>query len=166
MDESFGKVAHLSPVGIVNTYEPKFSWEPAPGAEKYRLLVGTAWENGTGEGLLDGNTIVSDKWFDAQDICTSDVCSVSIDFHFSDGNHYWSVQAYKADGYGLWTDPTDFALFSTSMSGSSPLVTPTAPSDAITGSLPTFFWEPRPSEIQQETPGSNPLPNSGMGSGS
>ena len=46
MDESFGKVAHLSPDGIVNTYEPEFSWEPAPGAEKYRLLVGTAWESG------------------------------------------------------------------------------------------------------------------------
>ena len=152
MDDDFGIIDQYSPVDLINTYIPTFSWEAASGAEKYRLYIATAWDKGTKEGLsdtlgrsFDGSSVIHDNWYDADDICTDTRCSVEVAFHFANGNHYWSVQAYKNDSYGLWMDPTDFILFKPtedSDTAISPYVTPLSPSEVTVGSNPTFNWKP------------------------
>jgi hypothetical protein len=142
VDNSLGVANLLAPSGTVQTYIPKFSWNPVANATRYRLLVGIAPAAGTTvDALPDGKAILLYEWYNAANICNASVCAVTPAVNFSNGNHYWMVQAHNASGWGQWNDARDFTLFSPTMTGG-PDVVPLLPNTSVADGRPTFYWQP------------------------
>lgn len=88
-----GKVATISPRGLVSTRTPNFIWGALSTATEYHLQV------------QNDADIVLDEWYLAEDITSGSRCTVPSPSILSDEDidYYWRVQASNDAGPGPWS---------------------------------------------------------------
>lgn len=126
---------------VLNTYTPQFTWKHNPAISQYALMIGLS-PDGSGLAFMNGaKNILTYQSFKAADICRKGICNASPRMSNSNGRHYWSVWGNNTSGWSIWTDPSDFTLFSTAMKGAVDVKPLSPTSDQVVGNLPTFTWE-------------------------
>ena len=116
----------VSPEDDIFEREPTYSWDAVDGADEYQVDV---------DGPSDSGFT---RWFDADDVCSGNVCEVDPDERLRYGDHTWRVRARNEGGTGNWSQELDFEV------NRDELDEPdlTRPSGTIGDNTPRFEWEP------------------------
>jgi len=92
-------VTLVSPVGLIDTYSPSYSWNNEPSSTWYYL-----WVDGP-----NGNVI--QQWYTStQANCDGTTCSVTPATALGGGTYTWWVQTWNPAGYGPWSAGMSFSI--------------------------------------------------------
>lgn len=87
-----GQIQRLGPVGTVTSPATPLEWLALPDAEWYRLY------------LVGRNNYVIDRWFQRQDICAEERCTLPMtELFLINGSYIWWLQPWGEGGLGEWT---------------------------------------------------------------
>ncbi|MCP4022504.1 MAG: hypothetical protein GY729_11740 [Desulfobacteraceae bacterium] len=114
----------LSPLNGISDTTPVFSWNEDGCATWYKLFV---WDS-------NKNTIHA-QWYDASNICSQGICSVTLASEFEYGTFEWFVRSWNEDE-GLWTKGKSLTVSKDFVQKIS-IVSPSGTSETAT---PTFTW--------------------------
>jgi hypothetical protein len=123
----------FTPVGIIATGSPTFTWNTIAGTTYYLLWVGSP---------SPSFAPIFQQWYDASTICTPHpgTCAVSNVVSLSMGNAIWRVQAYGPGGVSALHSDIVITVNST-LPGALTLNNPTG---TITNNAPAFTWVDNP----------------------
>ncbi|NDJ61022.1 MAG: hypothetical protein GYB67_07845 [Chloroflexi bacterium] len=102
VDLAPGKPSLTAPLGTISEQQPDFTWSGVPDAGWYLV-----WVSGP------GGTTILDQWYEGINICTADVCTLTMpSAALGDGAYRWWVQAWseQSPDQGTLSDPGDFAV--------------------------------------------------------
>jgi len=95
---SFALPTLLSPSGSTTETTPTFSWNPVPGATWYEFSVDGAFGQVIGQ------------WYEASEITTDSLCSITPSTALALGGYSWLVQAGNDNGSGPWSERMAFGV--------------------------------------------------------
>ena len=121
-----GKPTIFAPIGAITDSTPDYQWGHLSEATGYRLAVKDP-----------SNTVIIWKIYNAEDICSGNLCSVNPGIALADGFYSILVQGTNSAGYGPWAGE-DFGI-NVSAPGTTTIISPTG---IITDdNTPTYQWE-------------------------
>jgi len=130
-----GRATLLSPSGTIGTSNPTFLWRCVPGATQYLLRVLN----------VNTNTVILNQWYNAEDVVSSQGCSINPGLSLINGNSYrWWIQAKNSKGTGPLSYFNSFRYANVSPGS----VTPISPRGLISTMRPTFIWTATSSATQ------------------
>ncbi len=97
-DSPPSKVTHTSPSGQLASSTLTFTWVADPNATWYRLWVG-----------YPGDQKIFAQWYEASDICSNGICSVTTGTEFNVGNYEWYIKFWNDSGK-VWSDGMSFVV--------------------------------------------------------
>ncbi len=129
--QSPGAVTPAMPSGTVTQASPIFKWEADELATWYRLFI---WDN--------NQTKIFAKWYESDDICEEDNCTVAYESQFSDGSYEWFIRSWNDSG-STWGSGLSFSVQGVGSSSNDPpsKITLISPSGTIETSTVTFTWD-------------------------
>jgi hypothetical protein len=92
------KVTHTSPSGATQNSTPTYTWAEDPASTWYRLWVGSP----------NGDRLFA-QWYDATDICSGGICTVTTETEFMSGDYEWYIKSWNDYGR-LWSDGMSFTV--------------------------------------------------------
>ena len=98
-----GKAALISPKETISGNTPPYSWHAVPGSTSYYLYVNDS----------TGNKIK--KWYSKEQAgcpggTETEICTASPGTVLAPGSGIWWVQTWAENGYGPWSDGTNFTV--------------------------------------------------------
>lgn len=119
------KVKLISPInGATTTAMPTFTWERSSSATMYRLKV-----NGS------SGTVIN-TWYDSNQVCSTNACSVKAASGLNTGNYTWTVTSSNSSGDGPISDTGAFSV--STLPDTVRLVSPIGGESAP--AQPSFTW--------------------------
>jgi hypothetical protein len=114
------------PEGDIYDRKPAYSWDAVEGADEYQIDVDGPSNSGF------------ERWFDADDVCTGNVCEVDPNEQLRYGDHTWRVRARGEGGTSDWSRKLEFEV-----NREKPDVPDLIrPEGTIGDHTPRFKWEP------------------------
>ena len=122
-----GRATLISPKWTIGTSKPTFVWRAVTGSTQYHLkVVNTAAPN----------TLLIDKWYNAEEVTSGQTCSILSEVTFGSGTYRWWIQTRNCDKLGPWSYYANFR-FANVLPGKA---IPISPRGLTTTSNPTFVW--------------------------
>jgi hypothetical protein len=122
-----GKATLVSPQNAIGSKNPTFIWNAVAGCTRYCLKVAN---------VNNLNAPVFQECYDASDVLSGKVCSVTPVMNLKAGGYRWWIQTINCKGDGPWSDFMAFRYLK-QLPGRS---TPISPKGLISSSQPTFTW--------------------------
>ncbi len=94
-----GAAEPISPNSTMLIRTPTFTWVPGINSTRYLIRIKTG-----------ANDIVFEKWLDAMDVCTADLCTYLVDKSLDNGEYTWQLQTWNTSGYGPWSSVVQFSV--------------------------------------------------------
>jgi len=94
-----GAAEPISPNSTMLIRTPTFTWVPGINSTRYLIRIKTG-----------ANDIVFEKWLDAMDVCTADLCTYLLDKSLDNGEYSWQLQTWNTSGYGPWSSVVQFSI--------------------------------------------------------
>jgi|GEM_PF-3939263 len=94
-----GAAEPMSPNSTMLIRSPIFTWVPGINSTRYLIRIKTG-----------ANDIVFEKWLDAMDVCTADLCTYLFDNSLDNGEYSWQLQTWNTSGYGPWSSVVQFSI--------------------------------------------------------
>jgi hypothetical protein len=114
------------PEGDITDRRPTYSWDAVDGADEYQIDV-------------DGPSDTSfSRWYDADDVCSGNVCEVDPDETLDYDDYTWRVRARNEGGTSDWSEELDFEV----IRGTPDTPRPRQPSGTVDDNTPQFRWDP------------------------
>ena len=122
-----GKATLVSPKNAIGNKNPTFIWNAVAGCTRYCLKVAN---------VNSLNAPVFQECYDASEVLSGKVCSVTPVINLKAGSYRWWIQTTNCKGDGPWSDFMAFRYLK-QLPGKS---TPISPKGLISSSQPTFTW--------------------------
>ena len=117
----------VSPKDITGSKNPTFVWKAVAGCTQYCLKVANA---------KDLAHPLSNDCYDAEEVLSGDICSVTPVLDLAPGTYRWWIQTRNCKGEGPWSNFLSF-MYQDRPPG---ICTPLLPNGLISVSSPRFVW--------------------------
>jgi hypothetical protein len=114
------------PEGDIYERKPTYTWDAVEGADEYQIDVSGPSDSGF------------ERWFDADDVCSGNVCEAHPNEQLRYGGHTWRVRARSEGGTSGWSQRIGFEV-SRREPGVPQL---TSPRGTVSDDTPRFRWSP------------------------